>query len=260
MLNKTMTSPYILRNGFPKISALNDCLSRWVAMAGVNPQLLPAESFLHDRFGEVPETTTSGVDPRQIDDWERRHDYVRPRSLRAWLTCSNGFHLEHPLIHPLSAIGPMIPFAKVPELLVQPESWFELGNPNVETVCIDLGYQLPGGGNPIFTSGDDESGSLPRIIAPSFESWFLELLRQGGREYWFDPGFQDLGHPWRAHRRFAPVPGLPERLRPLAERMLPLIRPAADERVIASNLGISLSEVELIFRYLQHGVGSLSES
>ena len=255
-----MSSPSQSRNGFPEAGALHDCLSRWAAMAGINPQVLPVESALRDRFAEVPDPTTYGVDPRHIDDWERRHDYALPRSLRAWLTCSNGFHIEHPLIHPLSAIGPMIPFAKVPDLLVQPESWFELGNPNVETICIDLGYHWPGGGNPIFTSGDDESGSPPRIIASSFESWFLELLRQGGREYWFDPGFEDLGHPWRAHRRFVPAPGLPERLRPLAERMLPLIRPSADERAIATDLGISLSEVEQIFRYLQHGAGTLSDS
>ena len=43
----------------------------------------------------------------------------------------------------------------MPDLVVQPESWFELGNPNVETICIDLAYRWPGGGYPIFTSGDD---------------------------------------------------------------------------------------------------------
>ena len=52
------------------------------------------------------------------------------------------------MIHPLSAIGPMVPFARMPGLVIQPESWFELGNPNVETVCIDLGYRWPGGGHP----------------------------------------------------------------------------------------------------------------
>ncbi len=89
----------------------------------------------------------------------------------------------------------MIPFARVPDLIVQPESWFELGNPNLQTVCIDLAYRLPDGGYPIFTSGDDAAHSPPRIIARSFEEWFLELLRQGGREYWFDPGFRRLRRP-----------------------------------------------------------------
>ncbi len=41
-------------------------------------------------------------------------------------------------------------------MLVQPESWFELGNPNRQTICIDLAYRLPGGSYPIFTSGDEE--------------------------------------------------------------------------------------------------------
>ena len=89
----------------------------------------------------------------------------------------------------------MIPFARVPDLIVQPESWFELGNPNLQTVCIDLAYRLPDGGCPIFTSGDDASHSPPRIIARSFEEWFLELLRQRGREYWFDPEFPRLRRP-----------------------------------------------------------------
>ena len=53
----------------------------------------------------------------------------------------------------------MVPFARVPDLVVQPESWFELGNPNVETVCIDLAYRWPGGDCPIFTSGDDQTRS-----------------------------------------------------------------------------------------------------
>ena len=96
--------------------------------------------------------------------------------------CSpTGSTRDGPMIHPLSAIGPMVPFARVPELLVQPESWFELGNPNVETVCIDLAYRWPKGDCPIFTSGDDRARSRPRVIATSFEEWFLRVLHHGGR-------------------------------------------------------------------------------
>ena len=95
----------------------------------------------------------------------------------------------------MSAIGPMVPFARVPGLIVQPESWFELGNPNRETVCIDLGYHLPGGDSPIFASGDDEEGTAPRIIAPSFEDWFLALLKSREVEYWFAPEFFAPGRP-----------------------------------------------------------------
>ena len=143
-----------------------------------------------------------------------------------------------PLIHPISAIGPMIPFARVPDLIVQPESWFELGNPNLQTVCIDLGYHLPGGGCPIFTSGDDAAHSPPRIIARCFEEWFLELLRAGGREYWFDPEFTDFGDPWQSHRYYVANPPLSGRLRTFADRVDQLLRSGADEREIASELGL----------------------
>ncbi len=132
----------------------------------------------------------------------------------------------------------MVPFARVPAVLVQPESWFELGNPNVETVCIDLAYSWPGGGGgPIFTSGDDLSGSRPRLIARRFDDWFLSLLHAGGREYWFDSAFTALGDPWEAHRRYAPQPPLPARLRRLASQVEPLIGSGADDRAIASTSG-----------------------
>jgi hypothetical protein len=151
----------------------------------------------------------------------------------------------------------MIPFARVPEMIVQPESWFELGNPNLQTVCIDLAYRLPGGGHAIFTSGDDAGGSPPRIIARSFEEWFLELLRQGGREYWFDPDFEGHGAPWLSHRRHAPRPHLSDGLRRLADRVAALAHAGTDEREIAERLGLSRADVELILRHLQHiGAGA----
>lgn len=234
-------------------SPLNDLVGRWVASVGINPKLVPAPIKLESHFGHAPAPYRPGADPQQINGWEQRHGYRLPEGLRAWLLLSNGFYLDGPLIHPLSAIGPMVPFARVPDLVVQPESWFELGNPNVETVCIDLAYRWPGGDFPIFTSGDDQSHSPPRMIATSFDSWFLEVLRRGGREYWFDPGFSPLGDPWVEHRRHTPVPPLPDRLRPLAAHVLPLMRPGADDRSIANSLGISRGDVEVLFRHLQHG-------
>ena len=112
----------------------------------------------------------------------------------------------------------MVPFARVPDLVVQPESWFELGNPNVETVCIDLGYRWPRRGpSDLHLGRRSDTGSLPRgSIATSFEAWFLELLRNGGREYWFDPDFSRSWRPVAGHRRYTPPPPLPDRLRPLA--------------------------------------------
>lgn len=234
-------------------SELNDRVGRWVAARGIDPARAPTGSALATRFGGGVTPYRPGADPRAVTGWERRHGFELPPGLRAWLTLSNGFYLDGPLIHPITAIGPMIPFARMPDLLVQPESWFELGNPNVETVCMDLAYDWPGGGAPIFTSGDDLSGSRPRVIARSFDEWFLELLQRGGREYWFEPGSIDLGDPWKAHRRFTPAPPLPARLLRLAPRVAPLMGPEADERSIASSLGITRGDVEQIFRHLQHG-------
>ena len=199
-----------------------------------------------------------GASPDEIAAWEERHGYRFPAGLRAWLLLSNGLYRSGPLIHPISAIGPMIPFARVPEMIVQPESWFELGNPNLQTVCIDLAYRLPGGGHPIFTSGDDAPGSPPRIIARSFEEWFLELLRQGGREYWFDPDFEDFGDPWPSHRRHAPRPA-PLRAAsagsPTGSRRWSAPAPTSARSPSAS--GSSRPDVELILRHLQH-VGAIS--
>ncbi|MEA2632619.1 MAG: hypothetical protein QOE66_2838 [Chloroflexota bacterium] len=241
-------------------SQLNDRVGRWVASIGIDPRLAPTPATLAANFGHGPDPCRRGAAPDAIDAWERRHGFPLPGGLRAWLRLSDGFYLGGPLIHPLSAIGPMVPFARVPDLVVQPESWFELGNPNVETVCIDLAYRWPGGDSPIFTSGDDQSQSHPRVIATSFEGWFLTLLHRGGREFWFEPGFAGLGDPWGAHRRYAPAPPLPDRLRSLAPHVLPYLRPGADDRAIATTLGISRGDVETIFRHLQHGAPGFAGS
>ena len=229
---------------------LGELLASWCGLAGVDPRCLPAPGALAASLG--PDPCRAPAEGRAVASWERRHGARLPRGLRAWLTLSDGFYRNGPLIHPLTAIGPMIPFARVPDLVVQPESWFELGNPGPETVCIDLAYRWPGGCCPVFASGDDDRGIPPRIIAPGFTAWFLRLLHAGGREYWLDPAFVPLGDPWREHRSRTPVPPLADRLLPLAPRVLPLMHPGADERSIASDLGISRIELEAIFRHLQH--------
>ncbi|WP_165231622.1 SMI1/KNR4 family protein [Aquisphaera insulae] len=239
-------------------SQLRELVLCWMAWGGIDEGLAPGAEALEAGFGDVDSPTRAGAEPRAIDGWEHRHAYRLPPGLRAWLMLSNGLYLDGPLIHPISAIGPMVVFSRMDDLLVQPESWFEIGNPNVETVCIDLAYRWPGGGSPIFTSGDPGSGSPPRIIARSFEEWFLELLRQGGREYWLAPDFIGLGDPWQAHRRFTPPPELPERLRPFAGPAARLMHARADDREAAESLGLSAEDVELLFRHLQHVSPDLS--
>jgi hypothetical protein len=231
---------------------LGELVKCWIAWGGIDARLGPDPRALEAAFDGHVEPCRAGADPRMLAAWEDRHGYRLPHGLKAWLRLSNGLFGPGPFIHPIAAVGPMIPFARVPDMIVQPESWFELGNPSLQTICIDLAYRLPGGSYPIFTSGDDACDSCPRLIARSFEEWFLELLRQGGREYWFDPGFPDLGDPWQAHRRHVEHPALSRRLQPFADRVARLVNTGADERQIASTLGLSRGEVESIFRYLQH--------
>ncbi len=92
----------------------------------------------------------------------------------------------------------------------------------------------------------------PRIIAPSFQSWLLRVLAEGGRPYWLDPDFATLGDPWAEHLRHAPTPPLPEYLRPYAPAARHLMHPGADDRAVAERLGLSRGDVELLFRHLQH--------
>jgi hypothetical protein len=230
---------------------LGELVKCWMAWGGIALRSA-GELALDTGFAAQPDACRPGADPQAISDWESRHGYRLPAGLRAWLMLSNGLFGTGPIIHPISAIGPMIPFARVPDLIVQPESWFELGNPNLQTVCIDLAYRLPEGGFPIFTSGDDAAHSPPRIIARGFEEWFLELLRQGGREYWFDPGFVDFGDPWQSHRLHVANPPLSRKLRSYRERVAKLLRSGTDELDIAIGLGLTRPDVELICRHLQH--------
>ena len=218
---------------------LGELVKCWIAWGGIDPRLAGDLAVAgHRGSRRDPESCRPGADPRAICDWEERHGYRLPAGLRAWLMLSNGLFGTGPLIHPISAIGPMIPFARVPDLIVQPESWFELGNPNLQTVCIDLAYRLPDGGCPIFTSGDDASHSPPRIIARSFEEWFLELLRQGGGNTGstrISPISATRGSRTGCH---VANPRLSGRLRPYAERVAQLLRSGADEREIAVSLGL----------------------
>ena len=239
---------------------LADLVERWCDESGIAPDLRPTPAQLEAGFWTGTKHCRVGTSLSKLLSWERRFGFALPDSLKAWLRLSDGFYGEcGPLVHPLSAIGPMIPFARMPGLVVQPESWFELGNPNLETVCIDLAYRWPGGENPLFTSGDDERGSPPRIIAPGFTAWFLRLLHRGGAEYWFEPGFEGLGDPWLEHRRRVPTPVLPDRLSRLLPRVRPLVRRGLDDRAIADGLDLSRGDVEAILRHVQHAPADYAE-
>lgn len=230
------------------LGALVEC---WMDWGGIEEGLAPDDEVLAAGFTGA-DAFRPPVDPGAIAAWENRHGFRLPAGLRAWMLLSNGLYRGGPLIHPISAIGPMVIFGRMTDLWIQPESWFELGNPGVETVCVDLAYRWPGGGHPIFVSGDDAAGASPRIIARSFEEWFLELLRRGGREYWLEPGSPDLGDPWEAHRRFTPRPELPGRLHRFAAVVRSLVSAHVDEREIASRTGLDHEDLEAVIRHVQH--------
>jgi hypothetical protein len=175
----------------------------WLAVGGIRGRHVPRPSVLKQGIPGTSVPCRPGAGAREIVDWELSHGYRLPDALRVWLMISNGLDGAKPFIHPTAAIRPMGPVVRSPGALAQPESWFEMGNPGQQAIGIDLAYQLPGGGCPIFTSGDQATSSPPRIIARNFEEWFLNLLRHRGREYWLDPEFEDFGDPWQAHRRHA---------------------------------------------------------
>lgn len=236
-------------------ASLGRLLARWAETLAIPRGHLPAPGMLEGLEEETGRAgaVRTGVEADELASWEGRHGFRLPEALRAWLRLSDGLYTRHgPLVHPLRSIGPMIAFARMPELAVQPEGWYELGNPGAETVCIDLALAEGDGEAPVFTSGDDERQTRPRIIAPSFEAWFLQVLREGGRVYWFDPGFRYLGDPWEEHCLRAPAPPLPERLQPLATQVEPLMRQGADDLTVARELGITRHEAEILFRHLQH--------
>ncbi len=235
------------------VRSLADRVKLWCDAVKVALPLRPSFAQLDQTFAKVGQSCRPGANPARLRSWERRFGYSLPESLKAWLRLSDGFYVEGaPLIHPLSSLGPMVPFAQIPGLTMQPESWFELGNPNRETICIDLAYRWPDGDFPLFASGDDEQQTPPRLIAPGFTAWFLKVLHRGGAEYWLDPDFAPLGDPWSEHCRLVPSPPLAESLRAYSPRVRELLGQGVDDGSIARQLGLSRVEIEAIVRHIQH--------
>src|SRR5262245_10768096 len=124
------------RSGDLMGNPLEELVECWIAWGGIDARFVPDPDALESGFPGNGQPCRAGAPLEAIAGWEARHGYRLPAGLRAWLRLSNGLFGTGPLIHPISAIGPMVPFARVLEMIVQPESWFELGNPSDQTVCI----------------------------------------------------------------------------------------------------------------------------
>ncbi len=235
-------------------NTIAETVRRWAQICAIPREYVPSAQRLLDGFGTGESSLRPPLEPAELRSWELRYDVVLPPSLRAWLLISNGFYRDMPLVHPLSAIGPIVLFGYLPGMFIQPETWYELGNPNVETIGVDLAYHWPDprGDCPIFTSGDQSLRKAPRVIAHSFTAWFLRLLEQGGREFWMEPGFQPLGDAWSEHRKNVPQPSLPTHLKVVTEKVERLIEGETDERTMIRTLDLQPSELEQILRHLQH--------
>ena len=221
----------------------------------IDPLRIPTSYALDRAF---PNPGRPGVSPHALDDWEDRFGLPLPTPLRVWLELCDGFPYHGSLIHPLRALGPMVPFARPPGVLLIPEGWIELGNPRSEseTLCMDLEdrrvWEGPGHDCPVFASGDDLRELPARIIAPGFVPWFLQLLHEEGRESWSDPAFVDLGCPWRSHQERVAPPELPAPLRPWLEPVDDLLTEGRSLDRIADQLQLLSDEVETLIRHLQH--------
>src|SRR5690349_11177675 len=94
-------------------SRLEQTLRRWAAGLGIEPGRLPSPSAPRHLDGSGEDPLLPPASPEAVEAWEARHGYALPRGLRAWLLLSDGLHADVALVHPLSGIGPMVPFARV---------------------------------------------------------------------------------------------------------------------------------------------------
>ena len=234
---------------------VSEAVMRWAQRLSLDPRQIPTPSALDRAF---PNPGRPGVSTHALDDWEDRFGVALPTPLRVWLELCDGFPGDGSLIHPLRGLGPMLPFARPPGVVLIPEGWIELGNPRSEseTVCMDLedrrAWEGPGHDCPVFVSGDDLRGLPARIIAPGFVPWFLRLLHEDGRESWSEPSFVDLGCPWRSHQERVAPPELPAPLRPWLEPVDVLLAEGRSLERIADQLHLLSDEVETLIRHLQH--------
>ena len=164
--------------------------------SGSIPARAPSPAALEAHFGPGHDPCRPGADPRQIEAWEHRHGYPPARRACAPGWCSpTGSTRDGPMIHPLSAIGPMVPFARVPEPGRPARELVRAGQPERRDGLHRPRLSLAGGGLPDLHVGRRPGAEPPSGDRDELRGVVPRVLHRGGREYWFEPGFFAPGRP-----------------------------------------------------------------
>ena len=151
-------------------SQLNDRVGRWVAMTGIDPARVPTPDELDSRFRHRPDPCRPGADPREVEAcmpawlcapaWIAELADPVQRLLRRWPLDSSplGDRSDGSLRAPARAFGSARKLVRAGQ---------SRGGDRLHR-SQGLSPVGPASGPPIFTSGDDETRSRPRIIASGF--------------------------------------------------------------------------------------------
>ena len=183
-----------------------------------------------------------------------------PCGLRAWLMLSNGLYLEGPLDPPdhrrsvrwSSSRGSTTCWCS----RKAGSSWATRTSRRSASTWRTAGRAGAIRSSPRATSSRAPS---PRIIARSFEEWFLELLRTEAGSTGSIPISSIWATPGRPTAATRPSPSFPTGFArsPTGAAAHAV---ASEEREIAAVLGLTHGDVELLFRHLQHVAPDLTPS
>ena len=145
-----------------------------------------------------------------------------------------------------------------PAWSIQPESWFELGNPNLETDLHRPRLSLAGRRLPALHLGRRRTSKPPEADRPRVHRLVPAAPPPRGAEYWFDPGFSPSATPGSSTAGRSPRP--PARSAPTARPQDPRAgRPGARRALDRLGPGDLRADVEAILRHLQHAPADYAE-
>ena len=128
---------------------------------------------------------------------------------------SNGLYRSGPLIHPISAIGPMIPFARVPEHDRPARELVRAGQSQPPDRLHRPGLSAARRRAPDLHLGRRLARAVPRGSSRgASRSGSSSCCARAGASTGSTPISKTTGAPWPSHRRHAPGPHLSDSLRP----------------------------------------------